>query len=767
MVHAYRLNDMIVAKFENRRWNIPATIYSRPLVLDSGTNLSPKNLETWLTLLHYDKNTSEKTGSYQKKGDTYTIYTRQFDYGDGEIDPQQTLTLTIKNNQISQSYSSNGNHARLEPIKIGSIYPENNEDRILLTKDTLPKSLIDALIATEDRSFYTHKGISLRGTTRALWSNISGGSTQGGSTLTQQLIKNFYLNSERTLKRKFNEAIMALLLERRYSKEDILLAYVNEINLGQNGNQSVNGFATASQFYFNKPIGELRLDQYAFLVGVAKGPSYYNPRKHPERATQRRDTVLDNMLVTGVISQEDYREAISRPLDVVKQPSMAKSRFPDFFDVVQRELKKYYRQSDLQNAGLRIISSLDPIAQNAANQAMSNRLKKLGKNLQGALVSADPYTGELLAIVGSQNDFTGYNRALDANRQVGSLLKPIIYLTALQSGEYNLASNIKDEPITYKTGGKGWTPKNYGGISHGDVPLITALANSYNQAAVNVGMQFGVETFQKQLHNFGIERELPSSPAILLGAVELSPMEVLGMYQIFASRGYHTPIHSVKRVISEQGEVLKRTADDIESTHRYPTALMDIINFGMQKVITSGTAKRASSLGKVAGKTGTTNSSRDAWFAGFSDNYVSVVWVGRDDNTPIGLTGGSGALPIWQEYMSKLTLKAVHSPQNSEEISWQWLDQDGKLAEEYCQGVTYLPVLTKFMPEEGNCLTGLDDYTHDEYHEEFGDTVVDTQDEYSENLTPPRRQNIPTSSESEDGFYDESQDNIQDIVETW
>ena len=744
-MYTYKLNAAIVAKFESRRWDIPATIYSRPLTLSHQTYLTANNLEMWLDLLHYDKVSQiSKTGSYQKLGNSYIIHTRGFDYGDGDKDEPQVLKITLQGNTIANLQSTQKNTqgmTRLEPVNIGSIYPENNEDRIILTKENIPTTLVNALIATEDRGFYQHHGISVRGTTRALLSNLKGGSTQGGSTITQQLIKNFYLNSERTFKRKANEAIMALILERHYTKQDILLAYLNEINLGQNGNRSINGFAVASQFYFNKPLSELRLDQYALLVGLAKGPSYYNPRKHPERALDRRNTVLHNMAVMGQISPEDYGEAVNQPLDVVKTPAIAKSKFPDFFDVVQRELKKYYDEKDLQSAGLKIISTLDPIAQSSADKAMSKlpqpkQSNKAAAKLEGALVSADPLTGELVALVGSGSEFTGFNRAIDAKRQVGSLLKPVIYLTALQSGQYHLASHVADEPIAYQVGGKSWTPKNYSGQSHGKVPLIHALANSYNQSAVNVGMEFGLRTFKRQMQQLGITRQLPDYPSLLLGAVDLSPMDMLGMYQVFASGGYHTPIHSIKQVISEKGQVLQRIDDDIKTTARIPEDAMYVANFGLQEVVRSGTAKKAASLGEfnLAGKTGTTNDARDAWFAGFSGNYVSVVWVGRDDNKPIGLTGGSGALPIWIDYMQRLNLMPV-SFNKPEGVEWLWLDiHSGLLSDETCQNAIYIPLLTKTTPtSSSSCLSGMhhQNTTTDTPEE----TWVDTQDSYTEEET--------------------------------
>ncbi len=773
-MYTYKLNAEIVSKFEIRRWDVPATVYSRPLILSADSVVSASDVEYWLRKLNYEPKDNGKTGSYSKNGNSYTIHTRGFDYGDGDIDPKQTVRLSFSGNRLTTLQSTVPNSdgmIRLEPINIGGIYPENNEDRIILTKEEVPKQLTDALIATEDRNFYEHHGVSVRGTARALLSNLRGGSTQGGSTITQQLIKNFYLSSERTFKRKINEAIMALLLERHYSKQDILLTYLNEINLGQNGNRSVNGFGLASQFYFNKPLSELRLDQYALLVGIAKGPSYYNPRKYPERAKDRRNTVLHNMLVMGQIDQKTYESAIEKPLDVVEKPTIAKSQFPDFFDAVQRELKRYYKDKDLRTAGLRIISTLDPIAQEAADNAMKSQLAQLRKiskataTLQGALVSADPTTGELVAMVGSGDEFTGFNRAVDAKRQVGSLLKPVIYLTAIQSGKYNLASSVKDEAVSYPSGGKSWTPKNYSGASYGNVPLMTALANSYNQSAVNVGMEFGLTTFNKQLHQLGIRDDLPDYPSVLLGAVDLSPMDMLGMYQVFASSGYHTPIHSIKQVINEKGQVLQHIDDYIQTTQRIPAEAMFVTNYALSQVIKEGTAKEALTLGShlnLAGKTGTTNDARDAWFAGFSGNYVSVVWVGRDDNKPIGLTGGKGALPIWVNYMKRLSLAPVKLGESdipNDKVTWTWLENGtGRLSEEGCMRAVFVPILTQYTPKESSeCLY---DTARERYNEqksqELGDELIDTGNSYVEEEntwqeapSSPPADPAPTESEGE------------------
>ncbi len=782
--YAYALNGVIIDKFESRRWDIPATVYSRPLDLKpyepkpKETPVTQKDVEKWLNMLGYSQNNRQKTGTYYFKNpnkDDLVITTRGFDYGDNIVTTSQTIHIKFgeQSKSIIDIDTPNGsNTALLEPIVIGKIYPDSGEDRELIYLDKNPKAppaLIDALIATEDRDFYNHKGVSVRGTTRAILNNLRGGGMQGGSTLTQQLIKNFYLNSERSLKRKANEAIMALLLERQYSKEAILQAYLNEINLGQNGNQSINGFGTASKFYFNKPIGELRLDQYALLVGVAKGPTYYNPRKHKERALERRNTVLHNMLVMGKITQEQYDSAKQQPLDVVETPSIAKPKFPDFLDYVRRELNTRYKGDDLKNAGLRIITTLDPLAQSAANEAFHSSLTKLKKTnkatkeLQGALISANPHTGEVLALVGSGSEFTGFNRALDARRQVGSLLKPVIYLTALQSHKYNLASGVDDSEVAYDVGSKSWTPKNYDGISHGVVPLTTALANSYNQAAVNTGMDIGLKDFVGYLKHLGLDGDIKQYPSTLLGAVDSTPMQMLGLYQVFASGGVYHPLYGIIQVIDEKGVVLEKAENRQEV--RIPDDAAYLLNYAMQQVVSDGTAKAAAQLGNVAGKTGTTNDARDAWFAGYSGNYVSVVWVGRDDNKPIGLTGGSGALSIWVNYMNKLSLTPISFDQ-PETIKWVWLENGtGRMVDETCENAVNVPAIAKSISNEPSLCeqNQLEEQRQAELLAQFGDMAASLEEDTSD--TADNNEPSGDTADNTDNANTDKADNTADTQE--
>lgn len=765
-LYLVRLDNKIVQKFDGRRWSVPAKVYSRPLYLQRA---SQKDIDTWLNLLNYRHESTHKTGTYQKVGNTLTIYTRDFNYSAAEKDNAQVFQITFKNG-VAQNIKSTQKQskARLEPILLGGIFPQNNEDRIIIKLQNTPQALIDALIATEDRGYYQHYGISIRGTARALINNLAGKPTQGGSTLTQQLIKNFYLDDTRSYKRKINEAFMAMLLERHYSKDEILQTYLNEINLGQNGERSVNGFGLASRFYFNKPLNELDLPEIALLVGIAKGPSYYNPRKNPERALARRNLVLDNMYALGKISTDDYQDAKDAPLGVVKTPSIARPPFPDFLDIVKRELTAQYRSEDITTRGLTIISTLDPIVQRHADNAIFDGLKKIGKKKLEAALVASSFDGQLLAVVGSRGEFTGFNRAVDAKRQVGSLLKPAIYYNALNSGKYNLASSIDDSPISIKSGRKNWSPKNYGGVAHGQVALLDALANSYNLAAVRIGVDQdigGVQGFLDTLQRLGISKQLPAYPSTLLGAVELSPMDMLSMYQTLGAQGQFTPIHSIASVMDDSGRDVARVPLPRQIT--LDKDAVYVLTHALKAVLSDGTGKSAGMDG-LAGKTGTTNDAKDAWFAGFSAKMAAVVWVGRDDNAPIGLTGGSGALPIWARFMKSMPFAPINwdMPKG---VAMRWLEyNDGRQSYESCAGARQLPVMLRHLKNDSSDCGSevlaqqseewLEERTATGFNEFFANTenAVDAQDE------PPPEDDLQSPDINE---YDNGE-NIDQIDES-
>ncbi|MGZ7881926.1 penicillin-binding protein 1B [Acinetobacter soli] len=712
-IYVIRLDTVIRNKFEGQRWDIPAKVFARPLEIYTNASISQANFTQELNMLGYKSSDSyTKPGSYVNQGNSMYVHTRGFDFGDSS-EPEQVLEVTFSADQVTDvraTKPSSTGIARLEPMLIGGIYPQHNEDRVLIKLNKVPKTLIEALIATEDRNFYHHHGLSIRGTARALVSNVTGGKRQGGSTLTQQLVKNFYLSPERTLKRKVNEALMSLLLELHYNKDEILEAYLNEVNLGQNGNYSINGYGLASQFYFGLPLRELNVAQQAYLVGLVQGPSLYNPWRNPEGALKRRNTVLNNMLVMGYLSQAEYEQESARPLGVLSKPSVGTAKFPDFLDIVRRQLRSEYQETDLTNQGLRIFTTLDPIAQTRIQDAFKASVGQLAKgnpsrlrDLQGAVLVSHPENGELVAAVGSTQDFTGFNRAVDAKRQVGSLLKPVIYLNAIESGRYNWASRIQDRAVNVPTGSdQSWTPKNYSGGEHGEVTMAQALANSYNLSAVRLGQEFGVSAFTNKLKKFGVTSEIPSYPSVFLGAVNMSPMEMLSIYSNFATGGFKYPTRAIRSVVDANGKVLERFGLNVEQTIEPSSAY--VLNYGLQQVMASGTGRSAynslpSSL-KLAGKSGTTNDTRDSWFAGYSGNYVAVVWLGLDNNKVTGLTGSSGALPVWTNVMRQLRQQPVNLKQ-TDDVQWQWIDvASGNLSAQGCGGAMYIPMLRSTVPHQ-------------------------------------------------------------------
>lgn len=675
ILYTIYLDHIVQARFEGQRWAVPAKVYGRTLDLYPGASVTSKHLTQTLDGLGYRQvKHPNQPGYYSSYRGRFLLRTRAFHFPD--IDrPSDYLEVVIDGQGvISLKRAGNGDpigHYRIEPRLIGSLTSTHGEDRILLKRDQLPALLVNALIAIEDRNFYQHIGIDPIAIGRALWANlVAKRVVQGGSTLTQQLVKNFFLSADRTLWRKFNEVLMALILDWRYDKDEILEAYANEIYLGQQGGKAIHGFALASRFYFNRPLQELDLSRLATLVTLVRGPSAYDPRRHPQQAEKRRDLVLQLMVDQGVISQQQATQASDTPLSV-EQGDRRSSGSPAFMDLVKRQLRRDYREEDLNAGGLRIFSTLDPWFQSRAEQAISQQLKVLEEahgivkgTLQGALTLADVETGEVMALVGDRNpQFAGFNRALDAIRPVGSLIKPAIYLSALsQPNRYHLLSTLEDRPIRIKgANGEIWAPRNYDNLSHDQVTLQQALVESLNLATVSLGLSVGLESVIDNLHRLGIQRPLEPYPSLLLGAVSLSPLEMTQMYQTLANGGYSATLKSIRDVTDGQGKPLSRYPLSIES--RVDTRAVFLLKHALNEVTRSGTAKALQWLlpgeVEVAGKTGTTDKLRDSWFAGFDRHRVAVAWVGRDDNAPTGLTGSSGAMRVWAKLMNGIGIAAL------------------------------------------------------------------------------------------------------------
>jgi penicillin-binding protein 1B len=723
VVYLAYLDQTVKSKFEGKRWAVPARIYGRAMELYPGANISQAQFQAELKRLGYRKVASSKqSGTWSQNGGRIVVGTRDFDFWDG-TQTGSYLDLDFSGEKLISIKDISGGSktlVRMEAPEIGSIYPTHNEDRVLVKRSDLPNMLVRALIEVEDRSFDTHYGVDPKAIFRAMWVNLTAGRmVQGGSTLTQQLVKNFYLTNERTFRRKANEALMALLLDARYSKGEILEAYANEIYLGQDGNRAIHGFGLASYFYFNRPLKELDLPRLALLVALVRGPSYYDPRRHPKRARKRRDMVLDILHDHGFINDKQKRVAVSAGLGVSAKGRNTRGRYHAFLDLVRRQLRRDYREEDLSSEGLRIFTTLDPWAQTQAEEAVSERLNWLEKGykmprdqLEGAAIIADVEAGEVLAVVGGRHrDVAGFNRALDAIRPIGSLVKPAVYLTALMTPDrYTLMSQLDDSPLTIKSqGGKNWTPSNYDKQSHGEIPLHEALTKSYNQATVRLGMDLGLRKVSRTLKALGIDRPINLFPSMLLGSISLSPIEVTQVYQTLAAGGFRSPLRAIREVLTADGKSLQRYPLTVKQA--VPAAPVYLLNWNLRQVVQQGTARRLAKYlpaeQKIAGKTGTTNDLRDSWFAGFSADKVAVVWVGRDDNKSAGLTGSSGALEVWGDMMGRLPLASGDQVKPEHVVQVLVDTENGLLADENCNATGIYPFIIGSEPIESSpCVSG-------------------------------------------------------------
>jgi penicillin-binding protein 1B len=673
--YALYLDHVVTSKFEGRRWTLPAQVYAAPLELYAGLPLSNVQIEHELQRLQYRQVTQlSRPGTYRKRPGRIDVALRAARFAD-ELRPSQILTIQVNSGAIvgmQDAQAADVAIARLEPLLIGSIFPTHGEDRIVLAPEEVPDLLPNALKAVEDRKFDRHHGVDPMAILRAVWANLkAGGIAQGGSTLTQQLVRSYFLDSRQTLSRKLREAVMAVALEARFPKADLMNAYINEIYLGQDGERAVHGFGLASQFYFGKPLAELDLAEVALLVAIVRGPSYYDPRKHPVRARARRDLVLRILSDRRVVKADEARQAALQPLKLTMRS--AGGYYPAYLDFVRRTLARDYREEDLTEAGLKIFTSLDPHAQEQAERALERELERLDRSrkdkapmLEGSVVVTTPQSGDVIAVVGGRRvGYNGFDRALDAARPIGSLVKPFVYLAALETKRYTAATVIEDAPLEIKlSGGKTWKPENFTHEIYGPVPLVRALAESMNLATVSLGMDIGVPTVTETLERFGLERKLPRVPALLLGAVEVTPMEVAQLYNGLANGGFSTPLRAVRSVIGEDGKQLK--AFPLQVTPVADAGMVYQLNRMLVQVMQHGTGRPA--LGSlpadlvVAGKSGTSSELRDSWFAGFSGSHLAVVWVGYDDNRPTRFTGSSGALAVWSRLMAGLQTSSWSAP---------------------------------------------------------------------------------------------------------
>lgn len=713
------LDITIREAFEGRKFALPARVYGRALEVYPGLKLTPARLVEELRAIGYRENPEpQEAATYRHVLDGVEFTTRDFVFWDGP-QPSQRLRAVFAEGKVAQLQERGTEDKempllRIEPPLIGGIYPGHNEDRALLRLDQVPRVLVDTLMAVEDRKFQTHWGIDPRGIARALYRTLSGQRVEGGSTLTQQLVKNFFLSSERTLTRKGTEVLMSLLLEMHYSKDEILETYLNEVYLGQDASRAIHGVGLASHFYFDRPLERLELQEIALLVGMIKGPGVYDPRNKPEQALQRRNVVLQEMVKLGVITQAQFVPARDKPLGVIRRAPTGTSPYPAFLQYVQRQLQRDYREEDLRSEGLRIFTTLDPRVQREAEQALAQRLTQLettrkipANSLEGSVVVSSTQQGEVLALVGGrQARYAGYNRAIDAKRQVGSLAKPLVFLTALeQPSKYTLLTPLDDSPLVWRQrGAPDWKPMNYDRKFNGQVPLGTALARSLNVSTARLGIDLGVERILDKLPRFGVGRPSPY-PSSLLGAFELSPIEVAQVYQTLADGGFRTPLRAIREIVTADGRPLQRYPLSVEAVAS--PAPVYLLTTALQGVVRDGTAQGLSNWVapevRVAGKTGTTDDLRDNWFAGYTGDMVAVVWVGRDDAKSTGLTGATGAMTIWGEMMKNLQPEPL-LPEVPEDIEFAFIDPaSGQRYKEECKGAVSVPFIKSSLPPETAC----------------------------------------------------------------
>ena len=715
--YIFYLDTTIREAFDGRKFALPARVYGRALEVYPGLKLTPAQFaEELQTAGYHEQPEPNEAATFKHTLNGIEFTSRDFVFWDGP-QPSQRLRIEFADGKVTllQERGTTDKDIpllRLEPPIIGGIYPGHNEDRALLKLNQVPRPLIDALISIEDRKFYSHWGIDPRGIARALFKTVSGQRIEGGSTLTQQLVKNFFLTSERTLSRKVNEVLMALLLELHYSKDEILETYLNEIYLGQDASRAIHGFGLASHFYFDRPIDRLELHEIATLVAMVKGPGVYDPRKKPELVLQRRNIVLQEMVHLNAITQAQFVDARQKPLGVVYRAPAGTSPYPAFLQLVHRQLQRDYREEDLRSEGLRIFTTLDPRIQRHAEQALASRLGQIEKarkipanTLEGAVVVSSTQNGEIQAVVGGREArYAGYNRAIDAQRQIGSLAKPVVYLTALEnSSRYTLLTPLDDSPLVWRErGAADWKPQNYDLKFHGNVQLRTALAHSYNVSTARLGIDLGIEHILDKLPKFGIERRPPPFASSLLGAFELSPIEVTQLYQTFADGGFRTPLRAIREIVTAEGKPLQRYPLNVEQVAA--PAPVYLLTAALQGVVSEGTAQSLANWlpaeMHVAGKTGTTDDLRDSWFAGYTGDHVAVVWVGRDDNKSSGLTGASGAMTVWGEMMKNIQPEPLQ-PTVPEDIELVNIDPvSGLRNNEECKTAAVMPFIKGTAPTD-------------------------------------------------------------------
>lgn len=671
LAYCYYLSLRVEERFSGRRWSVPSTAYSDVTLLYPGRGIDAESFTRKLGRLGYTKvNASpEKKGEWRRLENSFEIFLHDLDITN-EKRPGEKVSINMAGGKIkdirNKDTGDKEDVVELEPEELMQFFGKDMERRNLVSISEIPKNLINALMAAEDSRFYSHFGIDPLGMARAFVANIRSGSiAQGGSTLTQQLAKNYFLTPERTFKRKLNEFFTALAIEMKYKKDEILEIYLNEIYFGQKGTASVNGIGEASGFYFDKKPKDLSLAECAAIAGMIKSPNIFSPFNNIEKCRARRNQVLDSMLEKGFIDKEGHDKAVSEQISPASYVAYL-NKAPYFMDYVSSELTNLYPSSVLTSMGYSVYTTLDADVQAAAEAALENGLSRLekedpglrrddpAKRLQAAIIVMQPRTGNILAMTGGRDyQASQFNRITQAKRQPGSCFKPIIAAKALEKFKASdLFSSFKK---AYIVDGKAWTPDNYSKSPERQMSMREMLTESNNRAAVDMAVKTGLKDIADMAKSLKLSTPLKPYPSIALGAFEIIPIEMATAYCAFAADGIEPFPLSVRGVRDESGKVIMRRHVDMNPVTTPEHAF--IITSMLEDVVTKGTAKGLKSAGitfPVAGKTGTTNDYRDAWFVGYTPDFLALIWVGFDSGDPVKFSGGHAAVPIWADLAKRI-----------------------------------------------------------------------------------------------------------------
>ncbi|MBV8360222.1 MAG: PBP1A family penicillin-binding protein [Deltaproteobacteria bacterium] len=708
------LEQEVVGRFSGQHWTLPSLLYSDSTMLYPGERLNEIGFFQRLARLNYHRVAPGQVRirgeySFDEKHGTLVLFLHDFRYPYNDF-AGSLIALKISPVQTIESIEDVATHKReyaaeLEPEFLGAIFQGSWEQRRLVPLSDIPPAFVDAVLAAEDHRFYEHHGIDLLRTARAAWVDLTAHHVlQGGSTLTQQLMKNFFLTSKRDWRRKVTEALMAYIAEKRYSKDEILELYLNDIYLGQRGQEGIYGVWEAAQSYFSREPRDLTIAQMATIAGMIRSPNRFNPFRHADAARIRRNEVLAAMLQDGYVSKAAYDEAVIEPLHT-RELYTETNDAPYFVDYVKHELAERYPPSVLTGEGLRIFTTLDVHMEKQAEQAIVHNLlsleekhpslkrKEKSQQLESCLVAIEPQTGKIRAMDGGR-DYrqSQFNRVTQSHRQPGSAFKLVTYLAALQetfdggAKHFLPTSYIDDKPFTWQFGATSWTPKNYKDRYFGRVTLEFALEESLNSATLRLANAVGLDQVLAMATKLGFSNLAPY-PSVVLGGIEVEPMQLAAMYAILANEGMEVQPYAVTAVVSANGQVIE--GHELKAEQVLTPEVAYSMDFMLERVINHGTGKdvrKAGFLRPAAGKTGTTNDSVDAWFAGFTPNLLAVVWTGFDQKEALGLTGAEASLPAWTDFMKAATAARpdINFPMPSDVVRVRVDPLTGYLATRYC-----------------------------------------------------------------------------------